>query len=107
MEKIVVIENKDYKVNTSDPFALAMFEDMTGKNAFDSKKANVGDRLKMFYCLLVECNEDFTYSYEEYKKLLKRDNTIFNNYLAIVYEEIQALNKMLTDMQDKKKAVTE
>ncbi len=96
MEKQITINNQQFTLKNDDIFALAKFEEMTGKNVFKMQEYNLTDTITILYCILTECNEGFKPSYDEFKSMVRQDKTIINQYFEFLGENI---------VENKKKAL--
>ena len=88
MEKQITINNQQFTFKNDDIFALAKFEELTGKNVFKMQEYNLTDTISILYCILTECNQDFNETFDEFKSMVRQDKTIINQFFEFLGENI-------------------
>ena len=74
MANTITIRKEKYKVKTHSYRAMFLFEEVAGKSV--SQATTLKDNILYLHCLLVSCNEDFPYDFDELLDVMEEETEL-------------------------------
>ncbi len=101
MEKTILINGKEYMIKQS--FGVIMkFEQLRNKRISEMDES-ITDMIYLLYSMLVYNNKSFTFTMDEFIKILDDDNDIITQYTNYLVELQSNTVKEVKEENDKKK----